>query len=132
MYGRSQLLGATEPDKAAALLKEARTVAREGDPPQNALPGFVQDILELRAPPTTKPATGGAQRTTGRTGTTPTPPAGGGTGTGTPTPAQPEATETPETPADTGAKDATKDATKAGAAQPAGDTKGPGPGLTEE
>ena len=135
MYGRSQLLGATEPDKAAALLKEARTVARDGDPSPNALPGFVQDILELRAPATTQPASG-TRRTTGRTGMTPAPPAGGGTGSGTPAPPQPDATETPETPADTGAKDATKDAakdaTKAGAAQPAGDTKGPGQGLTEE
>jgi len=92
LYSQAQL----DPQAAAGLLASAKQLAAQGDQvqlPADALPVFIQEALELKAPPTTGPATrpGTAAPAGAPTPGAPAPgaPAPGAPAPGTPAPGTP-------------------------------------------
>jgi hypothetical protein len=116
LYARAQLAAGTSPQEAQQWIAKAKQLATqaEGDlPAANALPAFIQDVLELRpATLTTGPA--------GRTVTTPKTPA-----PTIPTPAPTTPTPAPTTPAPA----PTTPAPAPGTVAPAPGTETPAPGT---
>ena len=123
LYGRAQLAAGSNPQEAAQWIAKAKQLATsaEGDlPAAAALPAVIQDVLELRAPPTTTPPGGRAP------GTPPAPAPTIRTPPTTPAPAPAPTTPTPAAPTPDTAAPAPGAETPAAPAQPAPGQPAPG------